>query len=116
MTIRLVLPIPPSANRYWRSVGGRVYVSAEATAYKEQVGWYCRERQIEPYASTVQIGIDVYRARKSGDLDNFLKVAIDSLRGFCYLDDNQIVEINATRHDDKYNPRIEVLVRDVSPP
>lgn len=110
MSISLTLPLPPSANRYWRSSGGRVYVSTEAKDYKAHVAQLCNVRQIEPLTCDVQVVLDVYRARKAGDLDNWIKVALDSLNGYCYLDDKQIIGINAHRFDDKANPRIEILV------
>ncbi len=35
--MRLVLPYPPSVNHYWRSYRGRVVLSAEGRAYREDV-------------------------------------------------------------------------------
>ena len=102
--VSLRLPIPPSANRYWRSANNRVYVSQEAQDYKQLVRLLCG--QVDPLSGNVAVSFTVYRARKAGDLDNFVKVLIDSLRGILYPDDNVIVEIHATRKDDKENPRV----------
>ena len=94
----IVLPLPPSANRYWRAFRGRTVVSADAKAYKHDV-WL--------------VGQHAYRARKAGDLDNMQKVLLDSLTGIAYNDDAQIVELHSWRHDDKGNPRVEVEIRQV---
>lgn len=108
--IGLVLPLPPSANRYWRQGGGRIYVSEEARSYREEVSLICYQQQIKPMIGSLSISINVYRAQRRGDLDNFLKVAIDSLKHRCYEDDDQIVQLIANRYDDKHNPRLEVTI------
>jgi crossover junction endodeoxyribonuclease RusA len=104
--VRLCLPIPPSANRYWRNAGGHVIVSEEAKQYKWQVALLCG--QVDPFLGNVAVKFTVYRARKSGDLDNYAKVLFDALKGILYPDDNAIVEIHALRDDDKNNPRVEL--------
>lgn len=111
---RLTLPYPVSANRYWRNVSGRMVRSAQATAYKEAVGYLCNLAGIEPLEGDVRLALDLYRPRRSGDLDNFLKVLGDALQGHAYVDDKQVVEIHARRFDDKHNPRVEVEVCDAT--
>jgi len=108
--LEFTLPYPPSANRYWRNVNGRMVVSADARAYKEEVGWMIRPRVKDPLAGEVYVKVRIFRPRRSGDLDNTLKVLLDSLKGLIYLDDDQIVEIRANRFDDKANPRAEITV------
>lgn len=105
------LPYPPSANAYWRNVHGRVVVSAEARAYKRKVALLARGKPLEGPLSLVA---HVYRPRKAGDLDNSLKVLCDALNGVAWVDDSQVVEIHAFRHDDKAAPRVEVEVRQVN--
>lgn len=102
----LKLPVPPSANRYWRTFNGRVTVSAEASAYKSEVGWLCS--RVQPFAGEVAVSVTIYRARKAGDLDNYLKVLLDALKGILYPDDSAVVEIQAFREDDKSDPRVMV--------
>jgi Holliday junction resolvase RusA-like endonuclease len=108
--MKITLDMPPSANRYWRNVNGRVVRSREATAYKEYVALVCTVSGLQPVSGDVCVSVDVYRPAKRGDLDNFLKVAIDSLIGYAYFDDAQIVELHAMRHESKDNPRIEIQV------
>lgn len=106
----ITLPTPVSANRYWRNFRGRMVVSAEAKAYKEQVAWIARAAGVEMLTGDVSVTMRVYRQAKRGDLDNSLKVSLDSLIGIAYADDSQIVRIVAERYDDKRNPRVEVEV------
>jgi crossover junction endodeoxyribonuclease RusA len=107
----LTLPVPPSANRYWRHFRGRTVLSKDAVQYKEQVGWAARAAGLEPLAGEISVTLHWYRSRKSGDLDNKIKCLLDSLQGHAYLNDSQIIAIHAYRHDsDKRNPRVEVTV------
>lgn len=109
------LPVPPSANAYWRSfvVNGRVRVvlSAQAKSYKEAVASLAYSLGMRPIEKgNVAISITFYRNQASGDLDNRLKVIGDALRGIAFTDDRQVVEIYARLKDDKGNGRIEISV------
>ena len=112
----LILDVPPSSNRYWRSYGHMKHPvrSPEALAYIEMVGWKCLEAGIiEPLAGDLAFHITWYRKAKQGDLSNRLKVIEDSLQGYAYEDDKQIVEIHAYRKEDKKNPRIEIEIAQI---
>lgn len=114
--MKLTLPVPPSANRYWRTFRGHSVVSAEAKAYKIDAAWMAKAAGItEPLAGDVALTVRWYRERKSGDLSNRLKILEDALNGIAYNDDSQIVRIVAERYDDKRNPRVEVEVEKVTP-
>lgn len=107
----IILPVPPSANRYWRVFRGRPVVSSEATAYKNDAAWIARAAGMnEPLTGDVSLTVRWYRERKSGDLSNRLKILEDALQGIAYKNDSQIVRIVAERYDDKRNPRVEVEV------
>jgi len=111
MIITATLPYPPSANRYWRVArNGRPYVSKETKLYKTAV--WSQMYMHDPLEAEVYLIVDIYRPRKSGDLDNRLKVLQDALQNYAYIDDSQIVAIYARRHDDKECPRAEVFVTD----
>lgn len=110
--IALTVPIPPSANRYWRAVPGRgVLVSQEARDYKKLVRY--ENFHIQPFTGFVAVSFSVFRPRKSGDLDNYAKVLLDALKGILYPDDNAVIEFHAFRYDDKKNPRVEVVAWEV---
>ena len=108
--LRLTLPYPVSSNRYWRSARGRVFVSAEAKHYKGAVLRIASPESVFFENGDVIVHVDVYRPAKRRDLDNCLKVLLDSLNGVCWKDDSQIVEIHARRFEDKENPRAEVVI------
>lgn len=108
--MKVTLPYPPSANRYFRVFRGHAVLSAEAKAYKKQVAAILTAAGWKPAAGDVSYVAHVYRPLRSGDLDNRLKVLGDALTGFAWLDDKQVVELHAYRHDDKANPRVEMSI------
>lgn len=96
----LTLPYPISSNRYWRSARGRVFVSAEAKAYKQEVALIARTAGIREPASISAIALIVKlipKTRRCLDLDNALKIAIDALKGIAFEDDSQVVKIQAEK-------------------
>lgn len=111
--MRLRLPYPPTANLYWRSFRGRVVKSSEARAYQKLAAMYALAEGMRPTAAPVAVILEVYRPRKQGDLDNTLKVLLDALKGVAYVDDAQVVELHAFRHDDKADPRAMVSIDEV---
>lgn len=115
--MKIVLPVPPSANVYWRTyvLRGKVpravtVPSDEAKRYKATVASAGLRVAFKKTDKPCVVSVRWYRARKSGDLDNRLKVLIDALKGVAFDDDDQVVEIHAWRDDDKENPRVEVEV------
>ena len=127
-SISLTLPYPISANRYWATRvvmpkgGGRpmsmTYVTPEAKAYKREVGWLCKAAGIRgPIKSKVALSFRLVPANGvCMDLDNCLKVAIDSLKDIAFLDDSQVYKITAERHMPDGRARLEVVIEEYVPP
>lgn len=132
--IELVLPWPVSCNRYWRTrvVKGvaMTYVSAEAKAYKQQVGWLAKAAGIrKPIAGRVAVSYTLYpkrpldwakRASKDPaawddsvlciDLDNAQKVLFDALKGVVIEDDKWVRRIEAERMEPDGEARVVVTI------
>lgn len=111
-SVKVTLPYPPSVNRYLRfAPGGYAYTTREAKAYKQGAKLRALTQGMRPIQEgEVALLITVFRPRKTGDLDNHLKVLLDSLNGIAYADDKQVGEIFISRFEDKENPRVEVRV------
>lgn len=122
--MRLILPYPVSANRYWRSFVPRghsraiVTVSDEAKAYKSQVGWIAKAAGIRaPLRHAISMNFRLIPAnRVCMDLDNVLKVSIDALKDIAYFDDSQVRRITAERMEPDGKARLEVEIEEYLPP
>lgn len=114
--IHLTLPVPPSGNRYWhlvRSRAGRTHHAhtAEARRYLAEVRNRCMIARVRPISGDVEVSVVWWRAKRTGDLDNRLKVLLDSLGGHAYADDAKVRRITAEmRDDDPCGARVEVVI------
>ena len=135
--ITLVLPPPVSANRYWATRivtpkgGGRpiamTYVTPEAKAYKEQVGWLAKAAGVKRIEGRVAIVIELYphrpldyqkRMRQLGDawddsvqcidLGNCEKVLSDALKDVVFGDDKLLHDIHLKRMEPDGEARVVV--------
>lgn len=115
-TVNLVLPMPPSANDYWR-IGltgkGRPfpYLTGNAKKYKVTVAEIA---EIEtPIYGEVSVTLNVFFERRGCDLDNRNKVLLDALQKVVYNNDRQVAELHSYRHLDPKKPRVEVEIREI---
>jgi len=108
----ITLPYPPSVNHMYVHTARGVYMSDTGKAFKwealAQVPFDTPRFALELQLAVV---INIYRPRKSGDIDNRVKIVLDSMNDRLWVDDSQICELHIYRHDDKHNPRIELEVR-----
>ncbi len=138
--ITVSLPPPVSANVYWRTrvVKGvaMTYVSAEAKAFKSEVGWLLKAAGIKtPFQGRVAVSLKLYphrpldwakRAQKLGvgwddsvrsiDLDNAIKVTLDAMKGIAFNDDVWVRQIEAERMEPDGEARVVVTVRKIAAP
>lgn len=107
----VLLPFPPSANRYWRHANGRTYVSEQAKAYRKAVAAACGVRTPLQGELAVKLSFD-YPDRRKRDLDNLAKQVLDSLQ-LCGAieDDSQIVQLLLVRNSIQSKGEAECLVR-----
>ena len=133
----LTLPEPPSANRWWRSARGRVFLSHEARDYKQDAFLRAgiKDKTLFP-TEPISVIVVWHRNDKRGDLDKRLGVVLDALQSIfkrvpdpkpgkpknkkwvllapgVYDDDDQIVQLWARRCDEhkdipKGSVRIEI--------
>ena len=110
----LVLPWPPSVNRYWRSVNGRVLIAAAGRKYRTDVELIVLLAKLvrfgaEPVVVRIQAWFPDARRR---DIDNVLKAPLDALtHAGLWDDDSQIVALSIERAGmDRERPRLEIHI------
>ena len=93
-----------------------MYMTAEGKAMKElyqyqaKMGWH-----EPPIAKDVSLTLFIYfPTRRRRDLDNCMKILLDSLAGIVYGDDSQISSLAIHRKYDAKNPRVEVGVLELA--
>jgi Holliday junction resolvase RusA-like endonuclease len=111
--VNLILPYPPSVNNLYANFRGRRIVSAKGRQFKSDVATLAKMQGAKLLCGNLSLTFRVYRPRRTGDLDNRLKISQDALKGICFEDAKQIVEIHAFRFDDKSNPRIEIDIKTI---
>lgn len=126
MQLNLVLPLPPSVNKYlgykivW--VGNRpvvqVYKTKVAKEYesyiKKQVtreikkqNWSCTDKK-----NYIEVELTYYLNKKRKDSHNLEKVLFDSLMvAGAYPDDDILLPYTRNIYIDKNHPRVEVILR-----
>jgi Holliday junction resolvase RusA-like endonuclease len=114
--ISLTLPWPPALNHYYRHVGPRVLLSRPGRDYKDLAGAYALAARVRPLVGPVAVCLFLYRPRRAGDIDGYLKALFDAMQGHLWADDKQIVELHVYRRDDKARPRVEVTAWPASEP
>lgn len=93
--VRLTLDaLPPSANKLWRAVNGRVLKSAEYRSWLDAMAWTWREQAGTQkvhgqYALTIAMGKPDRRRR---DLDNSLKALSDLLVASGVVEDDSLCQ------------------------
>jgi crossover junction endodeoxyribonuclease RusA len=111
--LNLILPYPPSVNNLYATFRGRRIISAKGRRFKSDIAVLARQQGAKMLDGDLSVTFRVFRPKRIGDLDNRLKISQDALKGICFADDKQIIEIHAFRFDDKANPRIEIDVKEI---
>jgi crossover junction endodeoxyribonuclease RusA len=112
--VKLTLPYAPSINNLYATFRGRRITSAAGRKFKSNVAILAKQQGAKMLDGDLSVTFRVFRPRKIGDLDNRLKISQDALKGICFEDDRQIIEIHAYRFDDKTNPRVEITLKEIN--
>lgn len=132
--IRLTLPYPLSANRYWRPVklGPRISIvpTKEAKAFRAEIAALCQAQGVRaPLAGRVHIDVKLYpgrpqdwqrRMRVDGaawddtvrciDIDNANKVLLDALKDVAIEDDKWVRRLTSERMEPDGEARVVVTI------
>jgi crossover junction endodeoxyribonuclease RusA len=119
MLVQFTLPLPPSVNNQYVTVGNRRMLSREAQAYKRTAKSQIEQlqrRQVIPSAFIAQAAagyialfLDFYfETPLRRDLDGGLKIAQDIICTTLGINDNRVVDIHLVKRIDPLHPRLVV--------
>ncbi len=112
--IELTLPWPPTANTYYRSVGGTVKISEKGRAYCKAVAdQVLIQRGAKLLTGRLSVSVLANPPdKRARDLDNCFKALLDSMtKAGVWLDDAQVDHLQITRGPvaGSVKVRVEVL-------
>lgn len=90
-------PVPKERARTIRTKGGkyRTFTPPRTAAWEQRVRLVaqaaCSAVRWRPVPARYEVDVTVYRARRAGDGDNFLKAAKDALNGVVWPDDGMVI-------------------------
>lgn len=125
ITVTLTLPLPPSINNQYATVGRRRVLSKSAVAFhREADKAIVRARQSGALPSERERGLAqrllgvyltfYFETPYRRDLDGGLKIALDALAGALGFDDRAVVDLHLTKRIDPLRPRLEVEIETIS--
>lgn len=117
--VRFTLPLPPSINKQYATVGGKRVLSKAHRRYKKTVRSILRRLRLEgklPEEMTealrrgyIGLFIDFYfETPLRRDLDGGLKITQDAICDTLGINDNRVVDIHLVKRIDPSRPRLEV--------
>jgi crossover junction endodeoxyribonuclease RusA len=117
--LRLVLPLPPSINQQYATVGNRRVLSKSAREFKRDVKKLIDRALLGSKISTATerelkkalLGVYFtfyFKTPMRRDLDGGLKIALDAICEPLGIDDRAVVDLHLIKQIDPLKPRLEV--------
>jgi crossover junction endodeoxyribonuclease RusA len=119
------LPLPPSINSQYVTVGRRRVLSKEAKTFKSDVKKLIGNLrtagkipvQLEAELQNSLLGVYLtfhFETPFRRDLDGGLKIALDSLAEALGFDDRMVVDLHLVKQMDTLNPRLELEIETIA--
>ena len=92
---------PDSVNGHWKIARGgkRKILSDEGRGFRDKVQWFLKSKGYETFKGRLKVKVNLFFAdNRIRDIDNYFKSIFDCLKGFLFIDDDQIFELEATKH------------------
>lgn len=111
--------VAAKANHYMAVPGKdgtrRIIKDEKIRTYERSFLHQCKAYRDRRIASPFRLVAHVYHSSTRYDLDNSLKTLLDCLQmANAITDDNLCYEVQATKHVDKYRPRIEYSIEELN--
>ena len=121
----MTLPLPPSINNQYVTVGRRRVLSKEAKTFKKDVrklidrlrlsGKISPTTEAEMQGSLIGAYLTFhFETPFRRDLDGGLKIALDSVAEALGIDDRMVVDLHLVKQMDTLNPRLEIELETIT--
>jgi crossover junction endodeoxyribonuclease RusA len=119
-TVLLTLPWPPSTNKIWRAVGGRILLAKLARVYKRRLACALPAGPVRPLMGRLVVWMTLHAPTDINpvwDIANREKLLFDTLtKQRVWGDDSQIDCLMIVRGRPDAGPgRVELAIREVEP-
>jgi crossover junction endodeoxyribonuclease RusA len=125
LTVSITLPLPPSVNNQYLTIGRRRVLSAPAKAFSRDVGKAVSAMRVsgalraddERMLAESLLGVYLvyfFETPMKRDLDGGLKITLDALARSLDFDDRSIVDLHLTKRIDPLRPRVEVEIETIA--
>jgi len=96
---RLELPLAPTANHSYTTIGRKRIVSKDTETFRQEVWFIVKQQKIKPLTGRLSIAIGVFpKTQARNDIDNRIKPVLDALTlAGAWQDDSQIDYISVER-------------------
>jgi crossover junction endodeoxyribonuclease RusA len=93
MAVEIILPRAPSTNRLWRIGKGKMFKSAEYTAWLQECFLLIRQQRIPLTKGRYKMIIRVFRPdKRRRDIDNYIKSTSDLLQQAGVIENDNLCE------------------------
>lgn len=90
------IPGTPVPKQRPRLVSGRVFTPSKTHAAEELIAWKARAAGVRISTDVVSVTVGFYfTGQRRGDIDNLVKTVLDALNGVAYVDDRQVLHLQA---------------------
>jgi len=102
-------PVPLARPRLGK---GYVYTPKRSQQHKALLGWAATKARPRDWLQTGHFAVYLgfYVTNNKGDLDNYIKLTLDSLQGILFENDRDVTTITAYKRLVKDNPMTRILV------
>ena len=125
VTLALTLPLPPSVNNQYLTVGRRRVLSKPARTFNRDVAKVVERARragmvtadTEAALNDALLGVYLtfyFKTPMRRDLDGGLKIALDALGRALGVDDRAVVNLHLTKRIDPLRPRLDVQLETIS--
>lgn len=109
----------PVPKKRARVVDGHAFTPGETVAFEAAIGWAFRAvYQGAPLEGPLRVHVTVReqsrRPQQQGDLDNYVKSALDALNGLAWRDDREVVAIHATVNRHAVSPGMVIDIYELA--